>query len=232
MHAGRRIGFALRGPWVTRFTIDGRTYGGEFDPAGDARIRLFHESFPDARRVLELGSLEGGHTFQLASRAAEVVAVESRPGNLRRARYVQRLLGVRNVTWVRADVETFELSRLGRFDATLCSGVLYHLPEPTRLLGQLPRLARGTLIWTHVGRSAEDAHDGLVGEWFDEVGTRNPTSGMSARSFWPTLDSLLGRLEQDWARVDVIGRNDAHPDGPSATIVCREPVDAQNERET
>jgi len=44
-------------------------------------------------------------------------------------------------------------------------------------------------------------------------------------SFWPTLDSLHRRLEQDWARVDVVGRSEDHPDGPSATIVCREPVD-------
>ena len=221
MHLARRIGFALRRPWETRFTIDGRAYGGEFEPAGDPRITLFHEAFPDARRVLEIGSLEGGHTFQLAERAGEVVAVESRPENLRRARYAQRLLGVRNVTWLPADVETDDLTRLGRFDAILCSGVLYHLPEPSRLLDQLPHVAPGVLIWTHVGRAADVGHDGLVGQWFDELGVHNPTSGMSPRSFWPTLESLLDRLERDWASVDVVEQNDGHPNGPAVTIVCR-----------
>jgi hypothetical protein len=222
VHAARRIGFAIRGPWETRYTIDGRTYGGDFDPADDLRIRFFQQAFPDARRVLEIGSYEGGHTFQLAGRAAEVVAVESRPANLRRARYVQRLLEVGNVRWVQADVETEDLSRLGRFDATLCSGVLYHLPEPSRLLDQLPKLAPGVLIWTHLGRTASAEHDGFVGEWFDEIGVHNPTSGMSPRSFWPTLDSLLGRLEGDWGRVEVVEQNDDHPNGPAATIVCHE----------
>ncbi len=232
MHALRRIGFALRGPRDTRFTIDDHTYGGEYDPTGDPRIRLFRDTFPTARRILEIGSFEGGHTFQLAADAAEVVAVESRTANLRRARYVQRLLDVDNVRWVQADVEVDDLTRLGRFDATLCSGVLYHLPEPSRLLDQLPQLAPGALIWTHVGRTAEVEHDGLVGVWFEEIGIRNSTSGMSPRSFWPTLESLLGRLERDWGPVDVVGRDDDHPNGPAATIVCREPVDASSTRQT
>lgn len=220
-HVARSLSFRLRGPWVTRFELDGRAYGGDYDPSGDLRLDLFWKSFPDARRVLELGSLEGGHTFQLAARAAEVVAVESRPSNIRRARYVQRLLGATGIRWVEADVELTDLSPHGAFDAVFCAGVLYHLPEPSKLLDQIVRLAPGALIWTHVARSGSAEHDGFVGEWFGELGLRDPTSGMSARSFWPTRESLLARLSRDYRSVEVAQEDPHHPNGHALTLVVR-----------
>lgn len=53
-------------PLVTKFTINGTAYGGEFDAMNDGRITQFFQSFPDAKTILELGSLEGGHTFALS----------------------------------------------------------------------------------------------------------------------------------------------------------------------
>src|SRR4051812_25825024 len=61
-------GFERLGPWVTSFTIDGVEYGGEHTMDDDRRLPQFWEAFPDARRILELGSLEGGQTFELLRR--------------------------------------------------------------------------------------------------------------------------------------------------------------------
>jgi SAM-dependent methyltransferase len=206
---------------VTRFEIDGQAYGGDYDPAGDVRLTAFWQAFPDARRVLEIGSLEGGHTLQLAARAAEVVAVESRPSNLRRAKHAQRLLGATGIRWVQADVEQADLTVEGEFDAIFCAGVLYHLPEPSKLLDQMVRLAPGALIWTHVAQNGSEKHDGFVGEWFAELGVGDPTSGMSSRSFWPTRESLVARLRRDYGDVDVVQENRHHPNGHALTIVVR-----------
>ena len=218
-HTARRLGFLLRRPWVTRFEIQGHAYGGDYDPNRDGRLTAFWAAFPDAHRVLELGSLEGGHTFQLAARAAEVVAVESRRSNIRRARYAQRLLGATSIRWVEADLEQADLVAEGPFDAIFCVGVLYHLPEPARLLDQMARLAPGALIWTHVAETASSEHDGFVGEWFEEFGLANPTSGMSSRSFWPTRESLLGRLRRDYRTVEVVQDHPHHPNGHALTVV-------------
>ena len=41
--------FAARGPWCTKFEIDGRSYGGELDYTGDKRVEYALSEFPDAR---------------------------------------------------------------------------------------------------------------------------------------------------------------------------------------
>jgi hypothetical protein len=53
--------FEKRGPWITRFWVDGTAYGGtEYDPTDDARIAMFKRvAGPlEGKRVLELGPLE------------------------------------------------------------------------------------------------------------------------------------------------------------------------------
>jgi hypothetical protein len=117
--------FERRGPWVTRFTIDGQPRGGQYDAWNDPRLRWFQERFPDVATVLELGSLEGGHTARLAAQPGvrRVVGVEGRPANIERARFVHGLLGSTNVEFVQADLEHADLSSLGTFDAVACLGV-------------------------------------------------------------------------------------------------------------
>ena len=60
------IEFARRGPWITHFVIDGVPTGGDYQVASDRRVQQFLERFPKVRNILELGSLEGGHTFLIA----------------------------------------------------------------------------------------------------------------------------------------------------------------------
>ena len=93
--------------------------------------------------ILELGSCQGGGTFQLAKRrdVEEIVAIEGRDYNIEKARFVQRLLERDNVSFIEANLETFDLKSLGRFDAVYCVGLLYHLPKPWELLARLKKSA-------------------------------------------------------------------------------------------
>src|SRR5262245_32266254 len=118
------------GPWYCQFRVGGRVVGGTYDPLGDDHLARLAERFPPPGRVLELGSLEGAYTFALAARGYKVLALEGREGNLRRALFMQKTLGVRGVEFRRADLETFEMTPLGRFDACFCVGILYHFPNP------------------------------------------------------------------------------------------------------
>ena len=78
--------FERLGPWVTKFNLAGADYGGWFDALNDVRIRWFVEYFKNARTVLELGSLEGGHTFALSRHphVERVIALEARADNIAR----------------------------------------------------------------------------------------------------------------------------------------------------
>ena len=92
-------------------------------------------------RVLELASLEGMFALELASRGAEVVAVEARAAHLAKARWAARELGLANVDFVEADVRSLGDLGLGSFDVVLCMGIVYHLrgAEAVELLRQVGR---------------------------------------------------------------------------------------------
>lgn len=208
-------------PWVFRFRIENADYGGAVSAIGDIRVEWFRRFAPEARRILELGSLEGAHTVMLAEQATKVVAIEGREANIRRAELVRRVLGVRNVEFVQGNLETMELAPLGHFDAVFCSGLLYHLPEPWTLLEQLPRIAPKLLIWTHYAdeASADVLRDGRRGRVHIEGGLDEPLSGMSPTAFWPTLGSLVQLLTMSGYKTVHILHNDiAHPNAPAVTL--------------
>ena len=124
-------GFERRGPWVTQFKVDGIEYGGETAFDDDPRLDQFRDAFPDVRRILELGCLEGGQTVELARRLGmRITAVEGRHANLERARWVSRLFRTRGVTFIEADLEQRPPSSFGQFDVVFCVGLLYHLENP------------------------------------------------------------------------------------------------------
>jgi SAM-dependent methyltransferase len=212
--------FRARGPWVTRFHIGGRSYGGKADLVDDGRIEQFAAAFPDCRTVLELGSLEGAHSFSLARRVDRVVAVEGRSESIARARFVQGLLGVDNVTFVEADLETTPLESFGRFDAVFCVGLLYHLPRPWLLLDQLADVAPRVFLQTHYAEDAETTVDGFPGRTYREHGRKDPLSGLSPASFWLTIPALVQRLEAGGYAVDVLERDSSHRNGPIVTLAA------------
>lgn len=215
-------GFWRRRPWVTRFEIGGRTYGGSVPLGDDPRVEQFAAAFPSARRVLELGSLEGAHSFSLALRGFSVRAVEGRSENIEKARFVQRLLGIDGVTFEQADLDTgAALTELGRFDAVFCVGLLYHLRRPWLLIDQFPSVAPGVLLQTHFAGEATTTSEGIPGTWYDEFGLRDPLSGLSPTSFWMTLPAILERLSAAGYEVETLDQRPDHPHGPLATLIGR-----------
>jgi SAM-dependent methyltransferase len=224
MTTNLRREFDRRKPWVTKFSIGGEEFGGRYDAAADLRLRWFQQHFPEARSILELGSLEGGHSFAMASwpQVEQVVAVEGRAANLRRARFVQSVVGQEKVRFVQANLETVDLSSLGDFDAVVCMGLLYHLPQPWRLLERIGRVSRGVLLWTHYCEEArakvtrEHYRGRMYREWLFAF---EALSGLSSASFWPTRDGLLRMLaDSGFTRTDVIEDDPGHKHGPAITV--------------
>lgn len=217
--------FEARKPWITKFVIEGQQYGGSFDAVNDGRLHQFFACFPNVPTILELGSLEGGHTIGLAQHPSvqKVVGVEARIENLEKAIFVRDLLNVGNIEFVQSNLETADLAAFGTFDALLCSGLLYHLPEPWKLVRQFPSVSRNLFLWTHYAdeRAAKKVVNGYRGVWFKEGGIRDPLSGVSRKSFWPTLGSLLALLtENGYDSIRILENNPRHPNGPSVTLAA------------
>jgi SAM-dependent methyltransferase len=224
--------FEKRGPWITHFEVAGVESGGKFRALEDGRIAQFFESFPDVHTILELGSLEGGHTLALAQRpeVQRVVGVEARMSNIERARFAQELLHVNNVEFVRADLEAADLAAFGNFDAIFCSGLLYHLPEPWKLILQMARVASRVFIWTHCApESSQGVRGNLRGHEYIEGGIDEPLSGMSPKSFWLTLESLKAVLiSAGFPSIRILQDDPGHPHGPAVTLAAWAGADLQS----
>ena len=215
--------FAKLAPWIFKFRIDGKDYGGEISALGDPRVEQFFRFAPTAETILELGALEGAHTFMLAEHRGvkRVLALEGRERNLRKARLIQDLLHVRNAEFAQANLEGSDLSAFGKFDAVFCSGLLYHLPKPWKLIERLPPIAPSLFIWTHYAPDAEAEviSNGLRGKIYVEGGSEEPLSGMSPTSTWLTLGSLITALTRSgFGSVHVIHNDLTHANGPAVVI--------------
>lgn len=219
---------ARLGPWVFRFRDAGPSYGGDADARADARVPQFFNFAPEAKSILELGSLEGAHAFLLAAPAhvERVVAVEGRARNLEKARFVQSLVNARKVEFVHANLEEEVVEKWGGFDAVFCSGILYHLPRPWELLHQLSRVSSKLFLWTHycADEQAEAHRNGFYGRLYQEGGAHDPLSGMSPTSFWFNRQSLFQALAQAGYRVvDLVSEDLTHPEGPAITLTAEIP---------
>ena len=215
--------FAKLAPWVFQFRINGHDYGGTTSAVGDIRLERFFRFAPNAANILELGALEGAHTFILAERPGvkRVLALEGREVNLRKARLIQNLLQVRNVEFAHANLEERDLSAFGKFDTIFCSGLIYHLPEPWKLIEKLSAIAPSLFLWTHYAPEAEAEviSNGLRGKVFVEGGSEDPLSGMSPTSMWLTLGSLITSLTRNgYQSIHVIHNDLTHSNGPAVTI--------------
>lgn len=216
--------FQKMGPWITQFTIGGKKYGGKISFENDPRIKQFFDCFPNVHSILDLGSLEGGQTFQLARQAGvHVLAVEGRQNNIEKAKFVQYLLGIKNVEFIQANLENTRLSTFGQFDAVFCSGLLYHLPAPWKLIKEIGNISQRLFIWTHYAPEdkANEIVNGFRGFYYQEGGMQEPLSGFSPRSFWVTLSSLkdMGR-QYGFTNLKIIEDNPNHPNGSCVTLAA------------
>jgi SAM-dependent methyltransferase len=221
-----------RSPWMASFVIDGQVYGygRNHHDDEDARVPQFFQLVGTPRRILELGSCQGGGTFQLARHPGvqEVVGIEGRDYHFEKAQLVRKALGASNVTFLHRDLESFDFSRLGRFDATYCVGVLYHLPRPWELLARLAPVTDVLYLNTHYcpRKEVEMALGGYEGKKWLEGGYDDPLSGLSAWSFWPTLEALCEMLLDNGFLPEIFETDTLGP-GQSphgATIVARRRV--------
>ena len=212
-------------PWITKFHLEGADYGGNFDALNDARIAQFFEIFPAAESIIELGSLEGGHSFALARNPVvkKVLAIEGREKNIEKAKLVQKILDDKKVEFVRGDLEKLNFEQFGAFDAVFCSGLLYHLPKPWELIPKLAAISPNIFIWTQISEEAKakKMREGWRGKIYREGGFFDPLSGLSKKSFWLSLGSLISLLTVNGYReIKIIEHNLAHPNGAAVTLAA------------
>jgi len=184
------------GPWYTKFSIDGASYGGDHSYVGDHRIQDFFDWANPSGKILEMGSFEGGHSFMLSQHKGveSVVGLEGRDYLIERSEFVRDALDIHNVDFVLHNFEKDDLTKYGQFDAVFCSGLFYHLKEPWKIIEQLSLITRKLFIATHYAQREDVEVGGFKGIFSQEGGYDDPLSGLTNVSFWPSFKHLIFML--------------------------------------
>ncbi|HEY1375351.1 MAG TPA: class I SAM-dependent methyltransferase [Gemmataceae bacterium] len=197
----------------------------------------------DGKTVLELGPLEGGHSYLLErAGAAEVVAVEANTRAYLKCLIVKELLGLRRVRFLCGDFVEYLRQIDRRFDAALALGVLYHMTNPAEVIALLAQACDRLLAWTHYYHPELMAGDPRFAHRFanpvpaEHLGFRHTLypdayghdlqapgfcGGSLPYRYWMHRDELIACLRHfGLTDVEVQDQPD-HPHAPAFTLVAR-----------
>ncbi len=163
-------------------------------------------------RVLDIGCFEGGLSYHIAKHGADVTGLEIREEHLGRCNFLKNVFSNLRLNFIKGNMLALDELDLGKFDAVLMAGTLYHVdaPDIIPVLKSLRALTTAAVIIdTHVAakvlESYTDAETGLkmYGRSLiehnegDEQATKNQrlrTAFTNNFSFWPTERSLINAV--------------------------------------
>ena len=140
----------FKGEWSSEVPV--KAQSGKAKLFEDARLSwLEKEAGCKGKTVLELGPLEGGHSYTLERlEAKSIVSVESNSHAFLKCLVVKELLGLQRVSFLYGDFIEYLKETEQTFEICLASGVLYHMRNPAELIELLSRVCQEyLLIWTH-----------------------------------------------------------------------------------
>lgn len=196
------------------------------------------------RTVLELGPLEGGHSYLMEKHgAAQVLAIEANTRAYLKCLIVKELLDLQQVQFLCGDfIEYLHQTELD-FDLCIASGVLYHMRNPVERLALLTKRCKHHLfIWTHYYDSevieasplfAPRFHAPVVSEYLgfkhtlcrreylDALGWSGFCGGSASYCNWMPREDILRALEHfGFGNVRIAFEAPDHQNGPSFALVA------------
>jgi hypothetical protein len=196
-------------------------------------------------RVLELGPLEGGHSYMLErAGAASVTAIESNARSYLKCLIAKELLGLTRTSFAFGDFVPYLRDCADRFDVAVASGVIYHLLDPVRVIADLCSVTDSAIfVWTQyydedVIARRTDLHrkfgdrrtvevDGHAYElveyrYLDALDHAGFCGGSAPTSSWLTRDGLMAAFERHgFGEIEIQDDDREHVHGPAITFLAR-----------
>jgi len=102
------------------------------------------------RQVVELGPLEGAHTFMLEkSGAANILSIEANTRAFLKCLITKEIFSLEKAHFILGDFVAYLRNPDREFDVCFACGVLYHMTNPLELLSLISTSAEQVFIWTH-----------------------------------------------------------------------------------
>jgi hypothetical protein len=195
--------------------------------------------------VLELGPLEGGHSY-MAQRAgaASVTAIEANPKGFLKCLVAKELLGLDRCSFLCGDALEYMAASTEQFDVCIACGVLYHMTEPIRLLDLISQRATRLILWTQfydeslrenpatkrlskkIARARDYDYRGFryrahTHTYGVDIRTRGFCGGTQPHSRWLPKDDLLRALAHlGWKEPEIGFEDRFGSHGPSLALVA------------
>ncbi len=163
-------------------------------------------------RILDLGCLDGIFSIEFSQHGANTIGVEIREANIKKAIFCKEVLNLQNLEFHQDDVRNISLETYGKFDAVICSGILYHLPaiDAINLVHTMFKIVdRVVVVDTHVALSPKEQFlhggDEYWGTTYrehadnateEEKAKKLLSSADNPTSFWFTRPSLVNLLSK------------------------------------
>ena len=214
----------------------------------DPRITWLLDTFGSvkSKRVLELGPLEGGHTYMLEKAGANVTAIESSHAAFMKCLIVKNYLSL-HARYILGDFTKYDADIY--YDLIVASGVLYHMTDPISLLIKMSGMSVSIYIWTHyyddnlecwnhalrekitnkwlVGESKEITFAGmpikLVPQLYNEaLDWSGFCGGSDDFSYWMYKEDILNLLHRlGYTTIQTCFDLMDHPNGPSIALLAQ-----------
>jgi hypothetical protein len=234
----------FHGEWSTALPPEAGVVAGEIGLYTDPRIEFFIERAGgvDGRSVVELGPLEAGHTYMLERAGATVTAIESNSRAFLKCLIVKEIVPLTRSRFLFGDFLPYLESTDDRPHLLVASGVLYHAPDPIRLLRAMARVSNNVGLWTHhfdpatmqkpeferlfdppFGRAAGDRWCTLHRRHYREaLEFAGFCGGAEQSAVWMELADIIGVLADEGFHDVVVSSNDVdHPYGAAVLLHAR-----------
>ena len=231
------------GEWSSTLPVDD-VESGPIPLFADDRVAWAIERFGgvSGRSVLELGPLEGGHTYSLLAAGARVTAIEAQTRAYLKCLIAKELLDMRGARFRLGDFMAYLRGNPEHVDICFASGVLYHMREPVETLALMAEVADRLFLWTHV-YDADVIHASELltprfthhepascrgfdhtlhrFDYADSLQGKGFCGGSAAYSNWLSRDDLFAALDHVGWRVDDTGFDTPdHPHGPALALTA------------
>ena len=229
----------FEGSWSSSFPRQANVDAGPLPLFEDGRILWLRERIGDfeKKRVLELGPLEGAHTYMLQEfGVSRIVAVEANQIAYLKCLITKEILELCNAKFLLGDLNAYMQASNERFDLCFASGVLYHMQNPVWTMELMYKMSDKLYLWTHYYESSICGHQGRfqtepeIIEWRgllvkqyrqaygDALSTTSFCGGSAEYSIWLEKESIVSILTL--LGYTTIEKNDTpdHPNGPAISI--------------
>ena len=119
------------------------------------------------RKVVELGPLEGAHTYMLqGAGASQIIAIEANTDCFFKCLVTKEIFKLNKAEFLLGNFMPWLQSSSEKIDVVWASGVLYHMTNPAELLYLIGDRADAVYIWSHY---IPDNDEDIVGDWTNTV---------------------------------------------------------------